>query len=70
MKEQERKREEYIAIASHELKNPLTTLKLALDMLSTVAKEPETNFFVSKSHDQVSRLISLTNQLLNVSMNI
>lgn len=66
-KEVEFKREEYIAIASHELKNPLTSLRLSLELLSTVVKEAGHIALVSKSREQVRKLISLTNELLNVS---
>lgn len=66
-KELEQKREEYIAIASHELKNPLTSLKLNLDVLSEQSKESRYNNLIEKSRKQVNRLISLTNELLNVS---
>jgi PAS domain S-box-containing protein len=66
-KELEQEREEYIAIASHELRNPLTSLKLSLELLSTQIKETESAYFLEKSREQVRRLITMTSELLNVS---
>jgi two-component system sensor histidine kinase VicK len=66
-KEQEQKREEYIAIASHELRNPLTSLKLSLEFLSAHVSEQNAVFLLDKSRDQVKRLINMTGDLLNVS---
>jgi signal transduction histidine kinase len=61
------KGEEYIAIASHELRNPLTSLKLSLDLLSTQITEQNALFLLNKSREQVKRLVSMTGELLNVS---
>jgi signal transduction histidine kinase len=63
----EQKREEYLAIASHELRNPLTSLKLALDLLTEMLSEPEPRHLLEKSKEQVRRLITMTGELLNVS---
>lgn len=66
-RELEQQREEYIAIASHELRNPLTSLKLALDLLYEMISEPGQRLLVDKSKEQARRLISMTGELLNVS---
>jgi signal transduction histidine kinase len=61
------KGEEYIAIASHELRNPLTSLKLSLELLSTQITEQNALFLLDKSREQVKRLVNMTAELLNVS---
>ncbi|MET0635331.1 MAG: ATP-binding protein [Chitinophagaceae bacterium] len=66
-RELEQERDEYIAIACHELKNPLTSLKLSLDLLSMQSYDSAVSFLVQKSKDQVKRLITMSNELLNVS---
>lgn len=66
-KEFELKREEYIAIASHELKNPMTSLKLSLDVVSGVISDPVASRLLTKSQEHLRKLISLSNELLNVS---
>ncbi len=66
-RELDQKREEYIAIASHELRNPLTSLKLVLDLLSELLKEKDQLRLLEKSKEQVGRLITMTGELLNVS---
>jgi PAS domain S-box-containing protein len=63
----EQKREEYLAIASHELRNPLTSLKLALDLLAETLQQPDQQLLLERSRDQVQRLIAMTSELLNVS---
>ncbi|MCR6718987.1 MAG: PAS domain-containing sensor histidine kinase [Chitinophagaceae bacterium] len=63
----DKQREEYIAIASHELRNPLTSLKLALDLMSENLPRPEQAEILEKCRNQVKRLITMTSELLNVS---
>lgn len=67
IKSLEQKREEYIAIASHELRNPLTSLKLSIDLLSRDIAEEQKTLLLSKSKSQVQRIITMTDDLLNVS---
>lgn len=66
-RELELKREEYIAIASHELRNPLTSLKLALELLNGMLTNKDQQLLLQKSREQVRRLIAMTSELLNVS---
>jgi signal transduction histidine kinase len=63
----DQKREEYIAIASHELRNPLSSLNLSLELLEGSTDPKENEFFISKALSQVKRLLMMTNELLNVS---
>ena len=64
-----RAREEFMSIASHELKTPLTPLKLSLQALERrVAQgQPVELSSIVKSKRQVERLAGLVNDLLDVS---
>ncbi|MCG2615098.1 PAS domain-containing protein [Terrimonas sp. NA20] len=66
-RELEQKREEMIAIASHELRNPMTSLRLALDLLSVLLEPRDQRLLLEKAQEQVRRLIAMTTELLNVS---
>ncbi|TKC09899.1 PAS domain S-box protein [Pedobacter polaris] len=61
------KKDEFIALASHELKTPLTTLKGYLQMLQNEKGSKMAEFFVQKSLKQLDRLGSLIGDLLDVS---
>lgn len=61
------KKDEFLSIASHELKTPLTSIK-AFNQLMLRNKDPEKQaVFVEKSADHISRLEKLINDLLDVS---
>lgn len=64
-----RVREEFMSIASHELKTPLTPLKLTLYSMERrlVQGQPVELSSVMKSKRQVERLAGLVNDLLDVS---
>jgi signal transduction histidine kinase len=64
---QHEREQEYMAIASHELKNPLTSLKISLDLLSNQLTDPTNLSLVEKGKEQVRRLVNLASDLLNVS---
>ncbi|MET0465538.1 MAG: ATP-binding protein [Chitinophagaceae bacterium] len=66
-RELEQKREEMIAIASHELRNPMTSLRLALDVLAGLLDARDQRMLLEKAQEQVRRLIAMTAELLNVS---
>lgn len=64
------KRDEFIGIASHELKTPLTTVKAYLEIISGYKKEalPESiKEYVSKAQGAMKKLQNLVNDLLDVS---
>lgn len=61
------KKDEFIALASHELKTPLTTIKGYLQVMAR-SKNPEMNaLFLEKSVNQVEKLNTLIDDLLNMS---
>ncbi|WP_052496187.1 PAS domain-containing sensor histidine kinase [Pedobacter lusitanus] len=64
------KKDEFIGIASHELKTPLTSLKAYLQLISNYRKEPvpdQIKTFIVKAESSISRLQILVNDLLDVS---
>jgi two-component system phosphate regulon sensor histidine kinase PhoR len=63
-------KDEFIGIASHELKTPLTSLKAYMQLISAYNKNevPEqVKTFISKAQQSVSKLQTLVNDLLDVS---
>ena len=66
-KTNEQRKDEFLAIASHELKTPLTSIK-AFNQLMKRAKDPEKlQDFVEKSASQIFRLEQLIADLLDVT---
>lgn len=61
------KKDEFIALASHELKTPLTTIKGYLQLLSQKEQDKTSEFFLEKSLNQVNKLNTLIEDLLNMS---
>ena len=66
----QQQREEFISIASHELKTPLTSLSGSLQILNKVIKkETDTPFIISKlvnsSNNHLKKVINLVNDLLS-----
>lgn len=66
-KEIERKKDEFIGIASHELKTPLTSIKAYLQMLERSELAEKQKNFVRKASIQANKLNSLIADLLDVS---
>lgn len=61
------KKDEFIALASHELKTPLTTIKGYLQLLSRKDQDAVNTLFINKTLDQVAKLSALIADLLDVS---
>jgi PAS domain S-box-containing protein len=61
------KKDEFIALASHELKTPLTTIKGYLQIIARNERDNVSKLFVGKAMAQVEKLDALVNDLLNVS---
>ncbi|MUP46430.1 PAS domain S-box protein [Gramella sp. BOM4] len=61
------KKDEFIALASHELKTPLTSLKGYLQMLEKMNANETTGIFMKKTLEQVERLNSLIEDLLDMT---
>lgn len=68
-KTREEKKDEFISIASHEMKTPLTTTKAYLQMLELVLEEnnEEAILYTKKASHSVNRLNELISELLDVS---
>lgn len=77
-KEVIRSRDEFLSIASHELKTPLTSLSLQLQLLEKISKNavsglPQTHTtdlmaeMISKSQEQTNRISKLINELLDLT---
>ncbi|HSI68690.1 MAG TPA: PAS domain S-box protein, partial [Gillisia sp.] len=61
------KKDEFIALASHELKTPLTTIKGYLQVLSKQEADLTRGLFVKKALNQVEKLNTLVEDILNMS---
>ena len=67
-KDAENKKDEFISIASHELKTPLTTVKAYIQISKNKISSGDQVFpFIKKAEEQVGRLESLISDLLDVS---
>jgi PAS domain S-box-containing protein len=61
------KKDEFIGLASHELKTPLTSITGYLQILSKISTDDKINRFVDKTLHQVKKLNTLVSDLLDVS---
>jgi signal transduction histidine kinase len=69
-KKNEQKKDEFISIASHELKTPITSLRGYLQILSKIAEKeatPAITDLITKTHRQAHKLSALISDLLDVS---
>jgi PAS domain S-box-containing protein len=61
------KKDEFIGLASHELKTPLTSIHGYLQILSRMVKDERSQEFLQKARQQVKRVNVLISDLLDVS---
>lgn len=69
-KKVEKEKDEFLSIASHELKTPLTSIKAYVQLLDRklkLEKESSEAGFMVKVHDQIEKLNTLITDLLDVS---
>ncbi len=69
-KQLEQDKSDFLSMASHELKTPLTSLKMFIDLLFREIDNgnlEKKKYFAKRIMDQASRLTELTNDLLDVS---
>lgn len=69
-KELEKRKDEFISIASHELKTPVTSLKAFTQILSNQLSEkdhPQAKQYLSRMHTQINKLTTLIEQLLDIN---
>ena len=65
--ESQQKKDEFIGIASHELKTPLTSVKAYLQVLDTIENKHPNKQYVQKALENVNKLQQLIYDLLDVS---
>lgn len=61
------KKDDFIALASHELKTPLTSISAYVQMLAKLETEAKNRTLVGKLQHQIKKLCSLVEDLLDVS---
>ena len=70
-KELSQKKDEFMSIASHELKTPITSMKASMQIIERLITEDKDNGmvfnFIRKANDQVDKLTSLVENLLDVT---
>lgn len=69
-KEVEQRKDDFIRIASHELKTPVTSLKIYMQLFQRhriVAESPDLKDIADKANDQINKLSRLMADLLDVS---
>lgn len=70
-KELQQQKDDFISIASHELKTPITSLKASLQLMDRIKDKPEQSTMIPKlimqSRKSVERVSALVEDLLNVS---
>lgn len=67
---QDQKKEEFISIASHELKTPLTSIKAYVELISQVVDtdaNPDTGWYIHKASAGIHKLENLISELLDIS---
>ena len=70
LKKSDIQKEEFISVASHELRTPITSLRLFTHLLRKKAendRDNQTGLYIKKIDNQVNNLITLTTNLLDAS---
>ena len=67
VKQSQQRKDEFIGIASHELKTPLTSIKGYMDLLNIMEDQQPKKQFVQKALENVNKLEDLIKDLLDVS---
>ncbi|MFT3704714.1 MAG: response regulator [Agriterribacter sp.] len=62
-----KRKDEFLSIASHELKTPLTSIKGYVQLLEMLVTDDKTKSYINRSLIQVAKLEDLINDLLDVS---
>jgi signal transduction histidine kinase len=62
-----KRKDEFISIASHELKTPLTTIKAYVQLLERITLDATSKSYVERTLFQVNKLDSLITDLLDIS---
>jgi PAS domain S-box-containing protein len=68
--ELEQKRMEFLGVASHEIKSPLTSLKLNIQLISLATEVPDIELIkrlANKSQGRIDQMLTLLEDLLNIS---
>ena len=58
---------EFVTIASHQLRSPVTDVKWALDAMTSSSSEEESATLLQKAHESASHLINVVEDLLDVA---
>ncbi len=66
-KQDELRKNDFIAMVSHELKTPLTSLQVYVQLLAKKAKDAPAVEMLSKANKQVKKMTALINGFLNIS---
>ena len=69
-KQDEIRKNDFIALVSHELKSPLTSLQASIQLVTTRVKNTEDGksvLFLEKANNQIKKMTALINGFLNVS---
>ncbi|MDB5025271.1 MAG: hypothetical protein JWP78_3026 [Mucilaginibacter sp.] len=66
-KKNEQRKDEFLSIASHELKTPLTSIKAFNQLMMRTKDEDRKNSFIEKSAEHIYRLERLIDDLLDVT---
>lgn len=67
VEENQQRKDEFIGIASHELKTPLTTVKGYIDLLNIKLRDETLRQYTQRATDNVNKLEKLIRELLDVS---